>query len=449
MITDSIQENSDAVRLLYMEDDQAIARLLQKAMSSHGYIVDLASNGAEGIAMLERQQYAAVLVDYSMPNLGGLEVIASLSGIKDAPPTIMLTGSGNERIAVEALKMGASEYLVKDLDMNYLQILPMVLAQVLRNQELVAERQRMATEIRESEARYRQLVELSPDGIGLIEDGRFIFINPAGVVLLKASSAESLIGSQIIDLVHPEWRVTFKEMLLPLQQDTSPHIWQEVKVVRLDSHEIDVEFSGIPFQSAGKTSIQLIFRDITERNQDKLRLERLANLDTLTELPNRQYFFDRLYFLQEHSTRYHSQFALLFMDLDGFKEINDTLGHGMGDELLKETATRLKTTLRNSDLVARMGGDEFVALLPKVDSPQDATIAAEKLLESMGKPFVLNNHRCSVGISIGISIYYPDHAADGDSLLIQADAAMYKAKQLGKNRYYLAKPPIMDAAAEA
>src|ERR1700686_2364277 len=173
--------------VLYMEDDPGLSRLLKKHLERRGYSVDIAVDGEEGLKMVDAGHYTVLLVDYSMPFLGGIDVIRELSSKGMPVPVIMVTGEGNESVAVEALKLGASDYIVKDAEMRYLEFLPVVIDRVLSKQQMIKERRRMEDAIRESEERYRKLVELSPDGIAIHAGGKFVFINPAGARMLGAS----------------------------------------------------------------------------------------------------------------------------------------------------------------------------------------------------------------------------------------------------------------------
>jgi diguanylate cyclase (GGDEF)-like protein len=170
------------------------------------------------------------------------------------------------------------------------------------------------------------------------------------------------------------------------------------------------------------------------KHQMENKLKQLAHFDTLTGLPNRALFIDRLHQILAHAERYKSQFALLFIDLDEFKNINDTLGHDMGDLLLKEVGSRLLSTVRKSDSIARIGGDEFTVISREVYNKKNAGILAERIISSIKQPFHLKNKESIIGASIGIS-FYPEDGTDVKALLKKADIAMYNAKRLGKNNY--------------
>ncbi|MBF0317327.1 MAG: EAL domain-containing protein [Nitrospirae bacterium] len=174
--------------------------------------------------------------------------------------------------------------------------------------------------------------------------------------------------------------------------------------------------------------------DVTAHRLAERRLEYLTHFDALTDLPNRTLFYDRLSHMLGQARRYNRMFALLFLDLDGFKYVNDTLGHDMGDLLLQKAAKQLPVCVRDSDTVAHIGGDEFVIILSELNKTSDAAIVADKILEVFTKPFQLDNHECVVGVSIGISVY-PADGDDIDTLLKNSDVAMYQAKDTGRNNY--------------
>jgi diguanylate cyclase (GGDEF)-like protein len=180
-----------------------------------------------------------------------------------------------------------------------------------------------------------------------------------------------------------------------------------------------------------------VFTDITHRKEDEERVWRQANYDVLTGLPNRSLFLDRLSQAVRQSHREAKSFALMFLDLDGFKAVNDTLGHAAGDVLLQQSAVRLSDCMRSSDTLARLAGDEFVIILQGIRGREDPTIVAGKILEQLGRPYELENGVAQVQGSIGISIF-PDDSTDGAGLIKLADEAMYVVKRHGKNSFRFA-----------
>ena len=422
--------------ILYMEDDPGLSMLLQKGLTRKGFVVDTAANGEDGLQKVAAGRFDVLLVDYNMPFLGGLDVIRTLAKQGSSIPIIMVTGEGNESIAVEALKLGAADYVVKDAEMSYLQLLPAIIGQVLYKQQLVKEYGQMQENLRESEERYRRMVELSPDGIAIHCEGRFSFVNAAGARMLGAARAGQVTSKALSDIVHPDCRARVCARMEQLEAKPGNVPWLEEKFVTIDGAAIDVEVSSLSFSHEGKIKVQTIFRDITERKQVAERLEHLALYDSLTGLPNRTLFFDRMDQLLALAKRNHFVLALLYMDLDHFKKINDSLGHEAGDLLLQEASRRMASSTRKSDTVARMGGDEFIGICGKITTVEDAVVVAGKIVAVLAEPFDIKGHRCSVTASIGISLY-PADGEDAEVLLHKADQAMYRVKQGGKGGYLL------------
>jgi diguanylate cyclase (GGDEF)-like protein/PAS domain S-box-containing protein len=188
----------------------------------------------------------------------------------------------------------------------------------------------------------------------------------------------------------------------------------------------------------GSEGVVVVIRDITERKQTEEKIRQMAYHDSLTGLPNRKLFSDRLNIAISQAQRNQKKVGIAMLDLDHFKDINDTLGHDMGDLILKGTADRLNAALRKADTIARFGGDEFVLILPDLETIEDAIQVAQKIVDSFCKPFLIDTHQLVVTTSIGIAVY-PDDGTDDDILLRNADIAMYQAKQAGRARYEIYK----------
>jgi len=301
----------------------------------------------------------------------------------------------------------------------------------------VNEKKRIFEAVRESEERYRRLVELSPDGIIITSEFKFLFMNPSGIRILAGDCAEEFLGKSVFDFIHCDHQQIILERFRKMEDTGESVPWMEVRLVCRDGREIDVEIASTPFTLNGKLAVQSIYRDITERKLAEQHLEFLANFDPLTGLPNRRLFFDRIGQSLLNAKRQEHLVGLLYLDLDRFKEVNDSFGHAVGDLLLKEVSERLAQALRLSDSVARMGGDEFTVILTKIVDPEDAAIVAQRIVGSLTKPFLLEGQPISIGVSIGIGIY-PIDGEDPDTLLKKSDTAMYRAKGEGSNlfRYY-------------
>ena len=299
----------------------------------------------------------------------------------------------------------------------------------------------MVAAIGESEERFRRLVELSLDGIAILVDRCFVFINPAGCEMLGCSSPRELIGRDMKEFIHRESEQFFVEQVCYAEQSGSTAPWIEERLLRSDRTAMEVELGVGPFVYRSDKALQVIFRDITERKLAKARLETLAHYDSLTSLPNRVLFFDRLKHAVSEAQRHQHPLALMFLDLDCFKEVNDRLGHAAGDLVLVEAGYRLRECVRACDMVARMGGDEFTIILSKMAEQSDASVVAERILAAFTLPFSVEGESASVGVSIGICIY-PTCGTDLDRMVRQADMAMYRAKQDGKNVYRFYNPEM-------
>jgi len=203
----------------------------------------------------------------------------------------------------------------------------------------------------------------------------------------------------------------------------------EVRMLHKDGHIGWIESMCVPIHGANNQMVGAlgINRDITDRIKESERLNHLAHYDQLTKIPNRYLLLDRVTHLIAQSERSESSFALLYIDLDRFKTINDAKGHAFGDQVLIETAIRLKQSIRNSDTIARIGGDEFVLLLEKTSNKNDVSAMVGSLTEALNRAFIINDEEFEISCSIGVAIY-PDEGTTTDALLAVADKAMYKAK---------------------
>ncbi len=321
----------------------------------------------------------------------------------------------------------------------------------IERQQVEKERSELIVSLQESEERYRSLVELSPEAIAVHCQGKIAYINAAGAKLLGASSPSALIGFPVLHFVHPSYVEIARERIRQVEEENTPIDLAEEKLIRLDGTIIDVEVAGIPATYQGSVAAQIIIRDVTQRKRVEEQLLHDALHDALTGLPNRLLFIDRLaqaIHRSQHCLDY--KFAVLFLDLDRFKVVNDSLGHLLGDKLLIALAQRLQDCVRVSDTVARLGGDEFTILLDRTQNLEDATLAANRIQKELAVPFNLEGHEIFTTASIGI-VFSRDEVEilEGDELNCQpsilythpeeflrdADIAMYRAKALGKARH--------------
>ena len=292
-------------------------------------------------------------------------------------------------------------------------------------------------------ARLAAIVENSDDAIASRDLERRIVTWNAAAERLFGYSAAEIIG-QSVSLIIPPDQVAVAAQTREVLASGQPVPATDAVRLTKDGRRIDVSITQSPIKDAGGRviGVSLIFRDITERKQAEEKIRQLAHYDNLTGLPNRALFYDRLGQAIGRARRERHELALLFLDLDDFKAVNDTLGHDAGDELLKAVAERVRQLLRESDTAARIGGDEFTVILPVIRSREDAARVAGKIIEALSAPYGLSGRarEAQVGVSIGIAIH-PADAPDADALLKAADTAMYQAKQKGNDfRFYKAAP---------
>ncbi|MFN8564949.1 MAG: response regulator [Anaerolineae bacterium] len=254
-------------RVLYIEDDRGLALLLKKRLERQGFTVDLATNGEEGLRLFDPRNHDVIAVDQNMPGLDGLDVIKTLTSYDPIPPIVMITGNGDERVAVEAMKLGARDYIVKDVDGGYLELMPSVLTQLLTHQRLLDEKRVAEVTLRHSEERYRSLVELSPDGIVVNRDDTIVYVNEAAVRLLRANTADDLIGALVSDVLHEECYDAVWTRLQQCRVDGEHVQLLDGKLTRLDGQAVEVEIMAAPIVFENQPATQMILRDVTERRR--------------------------------------------------------------------------------------------------------------------------------------------------------------------------------------
>jgi diguanylate cyclase (GGDEF)-like protein/PAS domain S-box-containing protein len=301
----------------------------------------------------------------------------------------------------------------------------------LRVYREMQQREQAEQALRESEERYRMLVERSPDAILLEADNRLVFANPAAERLLQASHASDLLQHSMLTLAAPSCS---REVALKLEKLARGDICgtEEEQLLRLDGTIIDVAITRVLLNYHGKPVIQMVVRDISERKHLETMLQFQATHDELTGLPNRYLFMDRMKRAISYGRRHDKRFVVSFIDLDRFKWVNDSLGHEAGDDLLKVVAQRISACLRETDTVARVGGDEFLLLLQDARNCSEAAPVISRVMAAICEPLQLHDREVTVSCSIGCSAF-PDDGQDAETLLKFADAAMYCAKDAGRN----------------
>lgn len=284
--------------------------------------------------------------------------------------------------------------------------------------------------LEESEVCYRNLVEFLPDAVIVQNKHHIVLVNPAGLKLLGQGSPRDMIGRPIWEFIDSENKESIEYKLIEMIEkinDAKPEPIQE-RLTRCDNKEFFAEITAIPMVFNGEPVMQIIIKDITDRKKVETELENLAFFDSLTGLKNRRGFHDLLERSIETANKKGEQLALLYIDLDKFKEVNDTLGHEIGDELLKQFSNRLINNVRGNSVLGRIGGDEFLILLKEIKDSQNVDKITRRLYKALQHPYQIKGHSIKTTASIGISIF-PKDGTSGETLIKYADQALYSAKE--------------------
>lgn len=293
-------------------------------------------------------------------------------------------------------------------------------------------------ELAAAEQRYRALVEQSLAGVYVIQGGNIVYANPM-MSSIFGYATDELVGIPTVQLVAPEDRAMVTDNVRRRLAGEIQSMRYAFTGLRKDGQRIDVEVHGNTAQLDGQPAVIGVLLDITARRKLEQELEHLAYFDPMTELPNRKMFFDRLETLTAVARRSDSRLAVVFIDIDRFKNVNDAHGHRAGDQLLVSIAEILRSSVRLSDTVARLGGDEFALILTQVNQPEDICRIAEQVVEAVAQITLEDGSNAGIGASIGISLF-PDDSEQPDALLNLADKAMYEVKNSGRCAYRFARP---------
>jgi diguanylate cyclase (GGDEF)-like protein/PAS domain S-box-containing protein len=429
-----------ALHVLIVEDSAEDAQLLQLQLRRNGYkpVARRVQTAEEMERALDEEEWDLVLADYSLPTFNAVAALDLFHRRGLDIPFLIVSGTIGEETAVEAMRAGAHDYIMKG---NSARLIPAI-ERELREAEERANRRRAEEALRDSERRFRALIEYSSDILTVLDAGGRILYESPSVERLLGHTAGELMGVALEEHVHPEDRHALATALTQSAGASTP-ITAEFRMRARNGEWRFVEASvSNLLDNAEVGGIVLNSRDITARKQDEEMIRHLAYFDALTGLPNRMLFDDRLAQALAHSRRRGARgLAIMFLDLDRFKTINETLGHGAGDELLRTAASSLSAVLREEDTVARLGGDEFLFLLPEIDDVEDAARVARKVLTVLDAPFSVHGHELHLTASVGIAMF-PLDGDDAETLIRNADTALYRAKEQGGNRYQLYAPAM-------
>lgn len=432
----AIEESIRQLPILIVDDAQENVALLKALLEGEGfYKIFTAESGEQALeALLHHPGIALVLLDLMMPGVDGYQVCQRMTGDASTQhiPIIAVTGGAytlNESLA-KSFAAGAIDYLQKPI--NQVELIARVrvalnlyLERTLRRQ---GERQ-----CAQSEARYRNTFDNAPVGIAQIDaQGRFVMANTSFYAMTGFCSVDVINSSIDTFFIDQSERLSF---LKPSQGGARQT--REVQILPKNGVPIWVNIttsSQIGDAHLGDGHI-LIMENVTERRASADQLERMAYYDTLTGLPNRTFFTNELERTIAQVCSGGRRMAVLFLDLDHFKNINESLGHEIGDLLLKAVAKRIKRCAPKG-ILSRMGGDEFALLMHHIDSTDEACAVAQSMLDSLRAPMEIGGHEFYAGASVGIS-FYPEDGTDAKTLLKSADTAMYRAKELGRHNYQL------------
>lgn len=431
-------------RVLLVDDDARTLESLRLLLGGLKLDLSSAGDGASAIDLLGRTKFDLVILDLRLPDISGHQIMDYINTLAHRISVIVASGDSGIEAAIGALKRGAFDYLRKPYSRDDLLN---TVHNALQQRSLLSANRRIARQLQRSEKKYRMLVDSSPDIIFTLDpQGRFTFINRRVNQLLGFNS-EELVGQHYSVLIHEDDLQMANYVLRDALGTNTPTRKVELRLrahpagghSRSFSTELKRVALGVPGSDSGEHTGAAsqwgtygVARDITERRLADELIAYQTYHDSLTDLPNRALFHDRLNLALLQARRKGSELALMFIDLDRFKLVNDTLGHGTGDALLQLAAARLQACLRRGDTLARLGGDQFTAILPDLSGREDVTRVAEKFLQCLRQPFELGNQPVHVSASIGIALYPLDGAAT-DELIRHSDIAMYQMKARGKD----------------
>jgi diguanylate cyclase (GGDEF)-like protein/PAS domain S-box-containing protein len=386
---------------------------------------------ANGVERLKRNGIWAIFVNLSLPDSRGIETLDWLTLAAGSIPTLVLAGMDERELALEALRRGAKDYLLEgQLDRDSF-------VRAIRN---MAERE--AAEEALFVEKERAQITLNSIGDAVLStdnEGRVTYLNAVAEKITGWTQSQA-VGKPveevfvIIDSTTGEFCKSPLRTAIELNKTVglTPHC----VLRRRDGAEFAIDDSAAPIHDRQgiATGAVIVFHDVSVARAIGIEMSHMAHHDTLTNLPNRTLFQDRVHQAIVMASRNGTRIGVLFLDLDMFKRVNDSLGHSFGDKVLQLVVKRLVGCVRASDTVSRLGGDEFVILLSEIKQTGDAGVKAGQILAAINEPFEIDSHKVRITASIGVATY-PGESEDAEALIKNADVAMYKAKEQGRNSY--------------
>jgi diguanylate cyclase (GGDEF)-like protein/PAS domain S-box-containing protein len=433
--------------ILLIEDNPGDARLIREMFKEQGS-ENIEFTHVE--SMQDAEKHLAentvdiILLDLGLPDVQGLEAVRRAHAAASHIPLVVLSGLNNESLALQTLQQGAQDYLIKG---------DFAPRDILRALRYAVERKSNEEKLFDEKERAQVTLDCIGDAVICTDlNGNITFLNLVaerltGWSLLESAGKPMAEAFQIVD--GATRKTTPDPMEKSVVQNRSGNLPVNCILIRRDGHEVYIEDSVAPIhdRAGNVTGSVLVFRDVSTAHALAAQIAHLAEHDSLTDLPNRLLLNDRLEQAIAMAARLHDKLAVLFLDLDGFKHINDSLGHPTGDMLLQSVAKRLRDCVRAPDTISRQGGDEFIVLLRTLHTPEDAIVATNRILKAVAVPHSIEHRELHVSASIGVSLY-PDDGQDAETLIKNADTAMYQAKESGRHGYKFFMPEMNIRAVE-
>ena len=423
---------------LLVEDEPGIRAMLTQVLARRDHTVTACADAETAWGLVQEQAFPLILLDWRLPGMDGLELCRRLRTLPHGAHShiLLLTAYVQQVDMHRALAAGADDYLAKPFDLEVLQV-----------RLAIAERDvAAAAALRASAQRFRTLAETAPVGISIVDaQGRFELVNAAAAALVGYTPAE-LVGQRFSVLVGEQQGSALRaaSWLWGADQRASQRDY-DLRTKQGETVTVLATSSALPGVE-GRPGRVVFTVDVTERREEERRVAYQAHYEQLPGRPPRTLFGEVVEQALARARRQTQIIALLFVDLDGFKEVNDTWGHAVGDGVLQEVARCLRQSIRASDSVARLAGDEFVIVLPDIGAGAHAADVARKILDALSHGCAVEGRQLALTASIGISLYpFAGHTLD--TLLKSADRAMYGAKRRGKNTYAFFTEGNRDAGA--
>ncbi len=433
--------------LLLVEDNLGDARLLREMFNeegAHQTEMTHAQCMKDAERHLAEREVDIILLDLGLPDVEGVTAVQRIRAAAPRVPLVVLTGRDDEALAALALQEGAQDYLIKgQIDSRgLLRALRYAIERKTMEEALFVEKERAQVTLNSIGD-----AVVSTDMSGNITFLNFVAEKMTGWAWQEAAGRPMLEVLQILDAGSRE--PAPHPINVAVGVDRTVRLSSNCILVRRDGFETPIEDSVAPIhdREGTETGAVIIFRDVSTARAMAAQMTHSAQHDFLTGLPNRMLLNDRVTQAIVLAPRHSKKVAVLFLDLDGFKHINDSLGHPTGDKLLQSIAKRLVACVRSSDTVSRQGGDEFVVLLSEMEQSEDAAISALRILQAVAEAHTIDHHDLHVTASIGLSVF-PDDGKDAETLIKNADTAMYQAKENGRQSYQFFRPAMTVRAVE-